>query len=199
MGGLLLRPHDTPVQPAIVGAEMPASRREDVSGRTRFGVAPPQPLEALAPGETAISDPVLVSADDDAPPGPDVVLQRMLGSTHVRGAKVGVYWETYGYAAGDSVDVAVVISRHEAISKMRRVGMFLHLAHDLNGSVAVRWGEPQPGHSAWTIPGVVPIQARSVRVDLSRLEPGHYNVQVLVGRRGGVPVSAGRDFVFDGM
>ena len=83
----------------------------------------------------------------------------MLGSTRVRGAKVGVYWETYGYAAGDSVDVAVIISRHEPISKVRRIGMFLRLAHDLNGQVAVRWGEPTPGHSSWTVPGVVPIQA----------------------------------------
>ena len=33
--------------------------------------------------------------------------------------KIGVYWETYGYAAGDSVDVAVIISRHEPLSKFR--------------------------------------------------------------------------------
>jgi hypothetical protein len=76
--------------------------------------------------------------------------------------------------------------------------MLLHVAHDINGSVAVRWEEPQPGHSAWTIPGVVPIQARSVRLDLSRIEPGHYSVQVLMGRHGGLPISARRDFVYEG-
>src|SRR5262249_16616317 len=139
--------------------------------RTRLGITPPQPLEALRPGETAVSDPVLIATDDAPPPGPDRALEHMLGTTRVRGAKVGVYWETYGYEASDSVDVAVVIIRRETLSKMRRIGMFLHMAHDINGSVAVRWGEPQPGHSAWSIPGVVPIQARSVRLDLSRLEP----------------------------
>jgi hypothetical protein len=122
----------------------------------------------------------------------------MLGSTRVRGAKVGVYWETYGYEPGDSVDVAIVIARHESLSKVRRLGMLLHVAHDINGQVAVRWGEPQPGHSSWIIPGVVPIQARSVRLDLSRIEPGHYTVQVLMSKHGGVPVSASRDFVFEG-
>jgi hypothetical protein len=76
--------------------------------------------------------------------------------------------------------------------------MLLHVAHDINGQVAVRWGEPQPGHSSWIIPGVVPIQARSVRLDLSRIEPGHYTVQVLMSKHGGVPVSASRDFVFEG-
>jgi hypothetical protein len=48
----------------------------------------------------------------------------------VRTHKIGVYWETYGYAAGDSVDVAVIISRNEPLSKFRRLGMKLRLAHD---------------------------------------------------------------------
>jgi hypothetical protein len=184
---------------AIVGTELPAPHGE-LSARTRFGIVPPAPLASLRHGETAISDPVLISAEDDALPGPDRALQEMLGSARVRGAKVGVYWETYGYAAGDSVDVAVIISRHEPISKVRRIGMFLRLAHDLNGQVAVRWGEPTPGHSSWTVPGVVPIQARSIRLDLSRIEPGHYTVQVLVGKHGSTtpPLISSRDFVFEG-
>jgi hypothetical protein len=185
---------------AIVGTELPAAQRGDLSARTRFGITPPPTLSALKPGEAAISDPVLIGTDDAPPPGPDDALRHMLGSTTVHGAKVGVYWETYGYAAGDSVDVAVVITRHEPISKTRRIGMLLHLAHDLNGSVAVRWGEPTPGHSSWTVPGIVPIQARSIRLDLSRIEPGHYSVQVLVGKHGSTapPLSSSRDFVFEG-
>jgi hypothetical protein len=187
-------------RPAIVGAELPGAQRGDLSARTRFGITPPPTLSTLKPGEAAISDPVLIGTDDAPPPGPDEALQHMLGSTRVRGAKVGIYWETYGYAAGDSVDVAVVITRHEPVSKVRRIGMLLHLAHDLNGSVAVRWGEPTPGHSSWTVPGVVPIQARSIRLDLSRIEPGHYSVQVLVGKHGSTapPLSSSRDFVFEG-
>ena len=79
--------------------------------------------------------------------------------------------------------------------------MLLRVAHDINGQVAVRWGEPQPGHSAWTIPGTVPIQARSVYLDLSRLTPGHYAVTVLVGTHGSMlqPISASRDFVYEGV
>jgi hypothetical protein len=188
-----------PAKPAIVGTELPAARRGELSARTRLGVVPPTPLEMLLPGETAVSDPVLLAADDAAPPGPDVALQHMLGTTRVRGPKLGVYWETYGYAPGDSVDVAVVIARHETLSTMRKIGMKLHVAHDINGSVAVRWTEPQAGHSSWTIPGVIPIQARSIRLDLSKIEPGHYSVQVLVGRKGAVPVVSTRDFVFEGI
>lgn len=112
-----------------------------------------------------------------------------------------MYWETYGWAAGDSVDVAVVITRKESLSKLRRLGMLMRVASSPNGSVAVRWGEPQPGHSSWTIPGVVPIQARSIRVDLSRIEPGHYMVTVFVNKHGSTapPITSSRDFVFEGV
>ena len=119
----------------------------------------------------------------------------MLGSTRVRGDKLGMYWETYGYGASDSVDVAIVIERRVSLSKLRRLGMKLRLAHGLDQSVAMRWTEPQAGHDSWTIPGVVPIQARMIRVDLSRIEPGPYTMHVLVGRRGALPMTSSREFV----
>ena len=184
-----------PATPAVVGTEVLAPRGE-LSLRTRFGVTPPAPLSSFKPGETAISDPVLLSADQLSN-NPDGALGQMLGSTIVRAPKVGVYWETYGYAPGDSVDVAVVIARNEKISKLRWLGMKLRVAHDINGSVAVRWIEPQAGHDSWGIPGVVPIQARAVGLDLSRLEPGHYTVKVLINKKGGLPVMASRDFVLE--
>jgi len=97
-----------------------------------------------------------------------------------------VYWETYGYAAGDSIDVALIITRTEKLSAFRRIGMKLRLAHDINGSVALRWSEPQLGRDSWMIPGKVPIQARAVGLDLAELEPGNYTVTVSAARKGAV-------------
>jgi hypothetical protein len=151
--------------------------------RTRFGVTPPPTLSALKPGEAAISDPVLI-ATTEAANGVEGALDQMLGSTVVHGKKVGLYWETYGYGPGDSVDVAFIITRTEKLSVFRKLGMKLRIAHDINGSVAVRWTEPQAGHDSWTIPSKVPIQARVVTLDLSQLEPGHYSVQVQAGKKG---------------
>ena len=188
-----------PATPAIFGTEIPAERNGGLSARTRFGLVPPAPLAAMIRGEKAISDPVLIAAGDDHPRSPEQALSRMLGSTRLRGTKFGVYWETYGYLANDSVDVAVVITRNEKLSKMRRIGMFLRVAHDINGSIAVHWKEPQAGHDSWTIPAIVPTQARSVNIDLSGVEPGHYIVQVQVARRGGLPVSSSRSFVLEEM
>jgi len=109
-----------------------------------------------------------------------------------------LYWETYGVAPGDSVETSVVISRTESLSKLRRIGMFLRVAHDINGSVALRWTEPKPGRDSWSIPSSTPIQAHTMNVDLSRLEPGHYNLQVRVGHKGTLsPATAGRDFVLE--
>ena len=178
-----------PAGPAVVGTEVLAPKGE-TSVRTRFGITPPSTLSALKPGESAISDPVLIAATDAAT-GAEGALDQMLGSTVVRSKKVGLYWETYGYGPGDSVDVAFIITRTEKLSAFRKIGMKLRIAHDINGSVAVRWSEPQAGHDSWTIPSKVPIQARVVTLDLSQLEPGHYSVQVQAGRKGAavVPVA----------
>lgn len=171
-----------PAGPAIVGTEVLAPRGE-TSVRTRFGITPPATLAALKAGDAAISDPVLIATAENAT-GAEGALDQMLGSAVVRGKKVGLYWETYGYGPGDSVDVAFIITRTEKLSVFRKLGMKLRVAHDINGSVAVRWSEPQAGHDAWTIPSKVPIQARVVTLDLSQLEPGHYSVQVQAGKKG---------------
>ena len=71
-----------PASPAVVGTEVLAPRGE-LSVRTRFGITPPAPLSALKPGETAISDPVLISTPESST-GADAALGQMLGSTVVR-------------------------------------------------------------------------------------------------------------------
>lgn len=186
-----------PSSPAVIGTEVLAPRGE-LSLRTRFGITPPAALSALKPGEAAVSEPVLLATAESSN-GPEGALAQMLGSTAVRSKKIGVYWETYGYAPGDSVDIALVITRTEKLSVFRKLGMKLRVAHDINGSVGVRWSEPQAGHDSWTIPSRVPIQARVVALDLAQLEPGHYSVQVQASRRGelGLPVTATRDFVIE--
>ena len=162
--------------------------------RTRFGITPPAPLSALKPGEAAISDPVLIATAENVATAPKARSTRCSARPSCAARRSGVYWETYGYGPGDSVDVAFIITRTEKLSAFRRLGMKLRVAHDINGSVAVRWSEPQAGHDSWTIPSKVPIQARVVTLDLSQLEPGHYSVQVLASRAGGIPVTASRDF-----
>jgi hypothetical protein len=196
-----------PSTPAVVGTEVLAPRGEQ-SLRTRFGITPPSALALLKPGEAAISQPVLLAPGESAS-DPDGALARMLGSTSVSSRKVGIYWETYGYAPGDSVDLAIIVTRTEKLSVFRKLGMKLRIAGDVNGSVTTNWSEPQAGRDSWTIPSKVPIQARVVGLDLSQLEPGHYMVTVSASRKGAVApmvdgkpgpvpsVTASRDFVIE--
>jgi hypothetical protein len=119
----------------------------------------------------------------------------MLGSTRIVDLqRVGVYWETYGIAANDSVDVAVKIDRLGTPSMLRRLGNALHVADRVDGSATVSWKEPQPAAATTTIPGPVPIQGRNVTIDLSRLVPDKYSVTVIVSRGGGQIASASREF-----
>jgi hypothetical protein len=184
-----------PATPAIVGAELPAAPGK-MSARTRLGIDPPAPLSTLGAGALAISDPVLLTSEGDPPSSVEGALARMLGDTHVREGKLGVYWETYGLAKGDSVAVSVIVSRKEPLSKMRRLGMALHLAGDINSSVAVRWSEPGSRAQEWTIDGATPIQARAIRIDLSNLPGGRYELSVVMQRPGLLPVTTTRAFVY---
>jgi hypothetical protein len=185
-------------RPAIVSIEARTTWPQSPTARTRFGIVPPPPLSAMGQGEIAISEPVLIRppASDERPASdPDIALNRMLGSTRITDLqRVGVYWETYGIAANDSVDVAVKIDRLGTPSMLRRLGNALHVADRVDGSATVSWKEPQPAAATTTIPGPVPIQGRNVTIDLSRLVPDKYSVTVIISRGGGQIASASREF-----
>lgn len=184
-------------QPTIVGLEV-RPLAGGVAARTRFGVTPPPTLEAMGRNEIAISDPVLVRP---APSGerpasdPRTAVNAMLGTTVLRDMdRVGVYWETYGIAAGDSVDVSVRIDRIGSPGIFRRLGTALGVADRVDGSATIRWKEPQAIAATTTVDGMVPIQGRNVTIDLSRLVPDRYSVTVSVSRAGGQLVSSTREF-----
>lgn len=186
-----------PPRPSIVGIEVRPAEPFSTAARTRFGIQPPTPLSVMARGDVAISAPILMQParngklpDSD----PTTALTHMLGTTRLRNMqRIGVYWETYGIPAGDSVDVAIRIERRNAPSMLRRLGTVLHVVGTPSTAVTVRWHEPQPGFVSTALAGPEPIQARNVSVDLSRLVPDKYTVTVSVTRTGQT-ASATREF-----
>ena len=155
----------------------------------------------MKPGEVAISEPVLLqaaSSDEVLPSAPDSALKRMAGGTRVQNVgRLGVYWETYGVKATDSIEVAVWIERYKAQGFIRRFAKKLSLAEDLNTPVAITWQEAQAGHNAYVIDGPVPIIARSVTLDVTRLPKGDYWLDVLVRKPGQDPVRGRRSFTIN--
>jgi hypothetical protein len=149
------------------------------SGRARFGIDAPPPLSAMHPGEFALSDPVLVSTvGQDAPSNLIGALQHMAGSTRLENpARIGLYWEVYGLAVGDTADVSLKILRIEDRNAAER--LFLGSRRD---SVVMGWREPRRGDARPASSSGVTISPRGVVLDLSGSESGEYVVEIAMTR-----------------
>lgn len=183
----------------IISAELaPADGATGLAARVRRAVQPPPPLSVLPAGETAISAPLFFRPDTDGDPPTTAAaaITRMLGSLTITEPRVGVYWETYGIAPGDTVDVAIRIGNREHRGFLRRLGATLGVVDAESGGIGIRWREPRIGRrDGLTWAGDIPIQARSLVFDVSRLRPGRYTVEVSVARAGATPVVSEREIV----
>lgn len=163
-----------------------------LDARTRIGIEPPATLSAMKRSDIALSDPIVLQLgkDDTAPLEPnEALLARMLGSTTISLAenpRVGVYFESYGVRAGDTVSVSVTLRGRESVSILRRLGMAINVAGDPNASVTISWSEPNPAHITRTTGGAVPIQSRALSLEISALTPGAYDLVTGI-KRGAQP------------
>jgi hypothetical protein len=188
------------VRPVMASIEIPADTITGApAARTRFGIRLPAPLSAMKPGEIAISAPVLLkpmASVDLVPSHPDSALERMSGSIALPPlGKLGIYWETYGIALTDTVDVAVWIAKTDEPGLLRRVGRAMRIVPGAETPVGVSWREPLSARSATLISeGPVPIIGRGLALDLTQLTPGEYWLEVAVARPDQEPVRGRRNF-----
>jgi hypothetical protein len=183
----------------IISAELaPADGATGLAARARRAVQPPPPLSVLPAGEIAISEPLFFrpDTDGDPPTTAPAAITRMLGSLTMSESRVGVYWETYGVAPGDTVDVSIRIGSRTRPGLLRRLGASLGVVETDGSGIAIGWREPRLGRrEGLTWAGDVPIQARSIVFDVTRLKPGAYSVEVSVSRGGAAPVKSRREIV----
>ncbi len=125
---------------------------------------------ALDSNGVTLSD--LLLYKPDASPNADFAAARdnALSSTEIPMARaVGVYWETYGLRdKGEPVHFTVSVQQ-VSVSWMRRAIERVHLADPTTG-LRLQWDEVPEKHDG--------IAARGVRVDLSRLRSGTYELAV---------------------
>jgi hypothetical protein len=111
----------------------------------------------------------------------------MTGSLQLpRTAPLALYWESYGFVPGDTVDVEIRIARREDVGALRRLGAALGVADGMRDSVSITWREPDPGRSAQEIPARIATVARAISVDLRNLVAGTYEFSVEMTRPDGV-------------
>src|SRR6185295_19102623 len=93
-----------------ISAELaPADGAPGLAVRVRRAVHPPWPLSVMQAGEVAISDPLFYRPGDavDPPANAPEAVAKMFGSLALSDKRVGVFWEMYGVAPGDTVDVSL--------------------------------------------------------------------------------------------
>ena len=165
---------------SLVSVEVPWNEKGEQGARSRFGVKPPPPLSAMQRGEIAMSEPVILVLIPGAaalPNDADAAIALMNGSTTLAAgtSSLGVYWETYGIAAGDSVEISVALQPRGG-----------------GAPVSSSWREPQPGRPVRNVAGAVPIQMRSLILDVGSIPVGAYALELSV-RRGAQVVRSSRE------
>jgi hypothetical protein len=181
----------------VVSAELaPADGAPGLAARARRAVRPPAPLSVLQAGEIAMSDPLFFRPGDDPAPPANVAgaVAKMFGSLTLTEKRVGVFWETYGVAPGDTVEVSLRLANIDRPGILRRIGSTIGVAESGGGEQSMHWREPRPRNDDSVIwAGDVPIQSRAVVLDVSRMRPGRYTIEVTVARRGAAPAVTRRE------
>jgi hypothetical protein len=120
----------------------------------------------------------------------------MLPTTRIRAGQktVGVYWEVYGYAASDSVEVALRVQRHTSQGVIGSLGIALNIFEDRNAPVSVTWSEPNQARNNFETRGKVPTVSRSVIIDVGSLPAGEYWLDIAVRKKGSESLIRRREF-----
>lgn len=186
-----------PSRPVLIGVEarsvMPLGR--DL--RTRFALVPPLTLSEMGPNEVAVSDPVLLTVplEGQLPNETADALERMHPTTRLRRiARVGVFWETYGFAPDDSVDVSLRVERVDRPGGLARVVIALGVKQDPRGGADLRWRERVGSGVNQTLSGRVSVVPRSLVLDMSAIAAGRYMMEIAVSRPGAAPTRSRREF-----
>jgi len=156
------------------------------AARLRYGITPPRDV-----GRVSVSDLLMF-----APPGGDAsphtlpeVTSLMLHDLHVSAKEpLGVFWETYGVKAeGESVAVTLTIERIKE-GWARRAAERMHLATPFS-PMRVQWQE---------LPNQVDhVASRTMMLDLSKLDPGRYEIRLMVSPKGEPSVVTKREIMIE--
>jgi hypothetical protein len=170
-----------PWAPLVVSLELLDSKKK-AAARARVGLRPPP-----SAGRFGISDLVMFGprSPDSLPHSlEDALLQAFRGDAIDRNTLLGLFWETYGVrAAGESFAVAITIERIQE-GWMRHAAERLHLATPFS-PMKLQWMEVPDRLNG--------ISSRSVTLDLSKLDPGRYEITLQVGPPDGLPLISKRE------
>lgn len=156
-----------PSREALAGVEL-MSLDGKIEGRWRGAL---QPLTADT-SRRGISDLLVFDATDSLASSIEGAIETAYGNNIIaQNRKLGVYWESYGEGVSDSAQTVSLTLTPLAPSVVTRVLRSLGVGKKLT-PVDVRWRSAEPGAT---------VQPRSVRLDLSQVAVGRYELRVTIG------------------
>lgn len=99
--------------------------------------------------------------------------------------RLSLYWESYNTRPSDSVQIVLRVVPENGASLLRRLGIAARLISDPTEGVEVRWLDSEPLGGQTTLVGPVPAQMRAITLDLGRLKPGRYLIDLRMQRKDG--------------
>jgi hypothetical protein len=182
----------------VLSAELVLQAPRSSNYRNRFGAMAPSTLRDMAASERALSDPVILRLP---PRGftpvtslDDVIAQMADGDALRANDRVALYWESYGFAVGEPLELSLQVRSAEGISVVQRLGALMGVNGQSDG-VNIRWSEPQPARLADAEATVRAVTTHSVGLDLSPLAPGAYVVSLEIRARANQTARSERRFV----
>lgn len=152
--------------------------------RSRFG----HPLPSPTASGVSLSDLLLFELEDGLDESLDAVAPRMLGSTKLAAERaVGVFWEVYGVTDKASLNVSLTV-RSVDTGFVRRVGEALGLLSP-QPPATIDWAESVESGG---------FLAKHLRLDLSDLPAGRYELEIRVDDGTGARTMATRRFEIAG-
>lgn len=181
-------------RPVMLGVEYLIAPDSTRGARTRLGITPPLDLAAMSTTDRAVSNPVLIdaaTANIARALEANIALKAMRSSsTFTRGSAIGLYWETYGYALADPVQISLRVERTDSTTERRGLlGAFRRESQ--TSPIVITWSEAGSSPRARTlIDGRVPVIGRTIAINTRSLPAGEYVINVAISAAGH-PISVG--------
>lgn len=173
--------------PALLSVELREDGAAGRDWRTRFGIAPPPPLRALARDTSvavALSNLFLLraTADSIASVAHDTVLaQRMLGTLAIAQPEhpaITVLWERYDVVPRDRVAYTLTLERADTRSGWARLADAVRLRRSSRTFVQIRWTERADAEATALLEEPVRTFRHAVQVNVQPLQEGVYDLSV---------------------
>lgn len=187
--------HGELASPGIVSFEYLVNAGGLAGGRTRMGIDALPTLSGIPPHTCSMSDLMLTRAEALTGAGTSDAFTGLLGNLVLqRPTKLGLVWEGYGFADGDTTEVAIDIAGTNEMSRLRRMGIALRLTDDPTTALGIRWEEPRVPAARTPLATRVPSTSRQLALDIAQLRAGEYIVAVSMKKHGCDIVRSERSF-----